>query len=104
MKKILVFILVVFLVCSCGCGHKEGEAHTPNDTILCVVDKTSKDLVYNVVIHIVEYEYYVEIRNIETGNKRKFESELFFNMFNDGDTIYQIVQHCPYYRVKLVNR
>ena len=91
MKHIFAFIFCLIMI-SCGCGHKEGE-HIPNDTILCVVDHKSK-----------LWNYKVKFRNIQTGNTSVIHKKLFYDMFNEGDTIYEIVQHCPYYRVELKNR
>lgn len=88
---------------NCGCGHKEGE-HIPNDTILCVVDYKAKIWNYNVVLKIPEWKYKVTFRNIQTGNTSVIHKKLYYNMFNEGDTIYEIVQHCPYYKVELKNR
>ena len=102
MKHIFAFIFCLIMI-SCGCGHKEGE-HIPNDTILCVVDHKSKLWNYNVVLHISEWKYKVKFRNIQTGNTSVIHKKLFYDMFNEGDTIYEIVQHCPYYRVELKNR
>lgn len=102
MKKLL-FVLFVLVMTSCGCGHKDGE-HVPNDTILCIVEKKSEDLTYNPVVHMMEYEYNVKFRNLETGKTRTIDKKLFYNMFEQGDTIFEIVQHCPYYRVELAQR
>jgi hypothetical protein len=85
---------------SCGCGHKEGE-HDPNDTILCVVDKKSRDASYNIVLKIMRIEHNVKFRNLETGNTTTINKKIFYNMFEEGDTIYEIIQHCPRYRVEL---
>lgn len=99
MKNLIIFVFCLLII-SCGCGHKDGE-HVPNDTILCVVDKKSEDITYNVVLHMMESEYNIKFRNIETGNTRTINRKLFYNQFAVGDTIYEIVQHCPYYRVEL---
>lgn len=99
MEKLIIFIFCL-LIMSCGCGHKDGE-HIPNDTILCVVDKKYNNLQYNVVLHIMQFHYNVKFRNIETGNTKIIDRKLFYDMFNEGDTIYEIIQHCPYYRVEL---
>ena len=85
---------------SCRCGHKDGE-HVPNDTILCVVDKKSKNLSYNVVLKILETEYNVKFHNLETGKTKTIDKKIFYNMFEEGDTIYEIVHHCPYYNIEL---
>ena len=49
----------------------------------------------------MESKYNVKFRNIETGNTRTINRKLFYNQFAVGDTVYEIVQHCPYYRVEL---
>lgn len=100
MKHIFFIIISILLLCSCTCGHSDGE-HIQNDTILCVVDKKQKMHKYNVVLHIIEPKYCVIVRNIENGNTIRINKKLFYNMFNEGDTIYEVVQHCPYYRIEL---
>lgn len=102
MKKLIIFIFCLLLI-GCRCGHKDGK-HVPNDTILCVVDNKSEDITYNVVLHIMESEYNVKFRNIETDNTRTINRKLFYNQFEIGDTIYEIVHHCPYYKVELKKR
>lgn len=99
MKKLIIFIFYLVMI-SCECEHKDNE-HVPNDTLLCVVDKKSKNFSYNVVLHIMECKYNVKFRNIETGNCRTINRKLFYDTFNIGDTIYEIVRHCPSYRVEL---
>ena len=99
MKKIFIFLICLIMI-SCGCGHKEGE-HVPNDTILCVVDKKSRDASYNIVLKIMRIEHNVKFRNLETGNTTTINKKIFYNMFEEGDTIYEIIQHCPRYKVEL---
>ena len=100
MKPTILLTLLSFLVVSCGCGHKDTE-HVPDETIPCVVDNKSRDSVFNPVIQMNEWEYNVTFRNIETGNTLKINKRIFYEQFEVGDTVYQIVHHCPNYKVEI---
>lgn len=99
MKKLIIFIFCLIMI-GCECGHKENE-HVPNDTILCHIDKKSKDFYYDVVLHMPTFEYNVSIRDLETGKSKTVDRKSFYDAFNEGDTVYEIVHHCPSYRVEL---
>ena len=102
MKKLLIFIVCIIFI-GCRCGHKDGE-HLQNDTICCVVDKKYKAIEYNVILQMTEFTYNVKFRNIETGNKVTINRKTYYDIFEQGDTIYEVVQHCPYYKVKFINK
>lgn len=102
MKKLIIFIFCLIII-GCECGHKEGE-HIPNDTILCRIDKKSEDFYYNIILHMPTFEYNVKIRNLETGECRTVDRKSFYDAFNEGDTVYEIIHYCPYHDVELKKR
>jgi len=103
MKRIIVFLFVCIMICSCGHTGNTSEQCEPNDTITCVVERKSSYISWDIVLQMPKTDNTVTLRNIKTNKQRKIFNTSYYNKFKEGDTVFEIVHHCPYF-VKIVKK